>query len=138
MQVENTRALPGDLLEKQSKKNKTDKEPSALSCLVEWAPSQGEPPMGGCIPGTGSMGIIPGREGLPPGIMGGCRHHTRSRRRLGRGRGSWPLQEEDEQRMELGVSSLVEMQPLFCQSGSGPGNILSHSLCVSYPRSLTD
>lgn len=50
--------------------------------------------------------------------------------------GSWPLQEE-EQRMELEVSFLVEMQPLFCQSGSGPalpsisGSSLSHSLCVS-------
>lgn len=51
--------------------------------------------------------------------------------------GSWPLQEE-EQRMEPEVSFLAEMQPLFCQSGSGPappsisGSSLSHSLCVSY------
>jgi hypothetical protein len=49
---------------------------------------------------------------------------------------SWPLQVE-EQRMELKGSFLVEMQRLFCQSGSGPalpsisGNSLSHLLCVS-------
>jgi hypothetical protein len=54
----------------------------------------------------------------------------------GGGVGSWPLQAE-EQRKEPEGSFLVEMQLLFCQSGSGPalpsisGNSLSHSLCVS-------
>jgi hypothetical protein len=56
--------------------------------------------------------------------------------------GPLPLREQ-EQRMELEVSSLVEMQPLFCQSGSEPAlpsisdSSLSHSLCVSYHCSVS-
>jgi hypothetical protein len=51
--------------------------------------------------------------------------------------GSLPLHEE-EQIMELDVSSLVERRQLFCQSDFEPAlpsisdNSLSHSLCVSY------
>ena len=100
------------------------------------------PPMGGLIPGAGPTGIIPGGggpslaswEGLPCGAQASCQAEE------GQGDwgevGSWPLQVE-EQRTEREGSSLVEMQPLSCQSGSGPalpsisGNSLSHSLCVS-------
>lgn len=73
-------------------------------------------------------------EGLPCGVQASCQAEE-DPGDWGEA-GSWPLQAE-EQRTELEGSFLVEMQPLFCQSGSGPvlpsisGNSLSHSLCVS-------
>lgn len=82
------------------------------------------PPMGGLIPRAGPIDIIP-REGPIGGtmerpLMWGVdiipdEEDSGDWEELG----SFPLQEE-EPRVELEVSFLVEMQPLFCQSGSGP------------------
>ena len=100
------------------------------------------PPMGGLIPGlvprasfwTEGGPSLASWEGLPCGAQASCQAEE------GQGDwgevGSWPLQAE-EQKTEQEGSFLVEMQLLFCQSGSGPAlpsisaNSLSHSLCVS-------
>jgi hypothetical protein len=103
--------------------------------------------MDSLIPGAGPTGIIPGGresswaswEGLPCGMQASCQ----AEEDLGDSGevGSWPLQVE-EQRKELEGSFHVEMQVLFCHSGSGPalpsisGNSLPHSLCVSDHCSL--
>ena len=100
------------------------------------------PPMGGLIPGAGPTGIIPGGGGPIIGIMGGppmwgagIMPGRGGPGRLGGGGIMAPAGGGAETGAE--GSSLVEMQPLSCQSGSGPalpsisGNSLSHSLCVS-------
>lgn len=83
------------------------------------------PPLGVLIPGADPTGLIPGGgslllaswEGLPHGVQASFRGKEDSG---DSGEvGPWPLQEE-EQKMELEVSFLVEMQLLCCQVGSWP------------------
>lgn len=77
------------------------------------------------------------RESLPCGVQASCQGKEDPGDPGSGEVGSWSLQEEEERRVDLEVSFLVEVQLLFPQSGSRSaptpvsGISLQCSLCVS-------